>query len=424
MTYRKRVADELLERKLRGKGAVLIQGAKWCGKTTTAERHARSVIYMDDPRMKSAYMSMAELDIDRLLEGDTPHLIDEWQLAPQLWDAIRYEVDHRDSMGQFILTGSAVPADQSKIDHSGTGRFARLTMRPMSLWESGDSTGEVSLSDLFSGEYHLAGYSSHEIADIAFLICRGGWPDTVKMEPDIALDQAIDYVDGVAHSDISRVDGVQRSAEDTYRLLRSYARNQGSQATTGVIAADMGEGGDFSMSDRTIRSYLSALESIFVIEDSLSWNPNLRSKTAVRTSPTRYFVDPSIATASLGVGPGDLIADLRTMGLLFEALCVRDLRVYADLLDGKVYHYRDKNDLECDCVLHLRNGKFGLIEVKLGGDTQIGQGAESLTKLSEKIDTDKMPAPAFKMVLTGVGHSPYRLKDSDVIVVPIGCLKP
>lgn len=424
MEYRKRVADALLDRKLRGKGAVLIQGAKWCGKTTTAEQQASSVIYMDDPRMRSAYMHMAELDIDRLLEGDTPHLIDEWQLAPQLWDAIRYEVDHRGAMGQFILTGSAVPADQSKIDHSGTGRFARLTMRPMSLWESGDSTGEVSLSGLFGGSSSLAGFTSHTLEDIAFLICRGGWPNAIKMEPDIALDQSIDYVDGVAHSDISRADGVERSAEDTYRLLRSYARNQGTQASIGVITADMTQGAGLSISDKTVRSYLTALESIFVIEDSLSWNPNLRSKTAVRTSPTRYFVDPSIATAALGVGPGDLIADLRTMGMLFEALCVRDLRVYADLLDGKVYHYRDKNDLECDCVLHLRNGKYGLIEVKLGGETLIREGALSLTKLSEKIDTDRMPAPSFKMVLTGTGNYAYQLKDLDVIVVPIGCLKP
>lgn len=424
MEYRKRVADALLDRKLRGKGAVLIQGAKWCGKTTTAEQQASSVIYMDDPRMRNAYMHMAELDIDRLLEGDTPHLIDEWQLAPQLWDAIRYEVDHRGAMGQFILTGSAVPADQSKIDHSGTGRFARLTMRPMSLWESGDSTGEVSLSGLFGGSSSLAGFTSHTLEDIAFLICRGGWPNAIKMEPDIALDQSIDYVDGVAHSDISRADGVERSAEDTYRLLRSYARNQGTQASIGVITADMTQGAGLSISDKTVRSYLTALESIFVIEDSLSWNPNLRSKTAVRTSPTRYFVDPSIATAALGVGPGDLIADLRTMGMLFEALCVRDLRVYADLLDGKVYHYRDKNDLECDCVLHLRNGKYGLIEVKLGGETLIREGALSLTKLSEKIDTDRMPAPSFKMVLTGTGNYAYQLKDLDVIVVPIGCLKP
>lgn len=406
------------------RGRVLIQGAKWCGKTTTAEQQASSVIYMDDPRMRSAYMHMAELDIDRLLEGDTPHLIDEWQLAPQLWDAIRYEVDHRGSMGQFILTGSAVPADQSKIDQSGTGRFARLTMRPMSLWESGDSTGEVSLSDLFGGSSSLAGFTSHTLEDIAFLICRGGWPNAIKMDPDIALDQSIDYVDGVAHSDISRADGVERSAEDTYRLLRSYARNQGTQASIGVIAADRTQGAGLSISDKTVRSYLTALESIFVIEDSLSWSPNLRSKTAVRTSPTHYFVDPSIATAALGVGPGDLITDLRTMGMLFETLCVRDLRVYADLLDGKVYHYRDKNDLECDCVLHLRNGKYGLIEVKLGGETLIREGALSLTKLSEKIDTDRMPAPSFKMVLTGTGSYAYQLKDLDVIVVPLGCLKP
>lgn len=425
MEYKVRIADQLLERKLRGKGAVLIRGAKWCGKTTTAEQVAKSVIYMDDPKLKSTYLRLAEIGIEQLLEGETPHLIDEWQLAPQLWDAIRYEVDHREALGQFILTGSAVPADTSKIDHSGTGRFARLTMRPMSLWESGDSTGDVSLQALFEGEEQVRGFSDFELGDIAYLICRGGWPRAVDMDKDIALDQAKDYVDSVAENDLSRVDGVQRSSETTRRLLRSYARHQGSQATLGTITADITSGGSYEVSDRTISDYIDALRKIFLIEDAEAWNPNLRSKTAIRSSDTRYFVDPSIATGALGIGPGDLVKDPNTMGLLFETLCVRDLRVYAEALDGKVFHYRDKNDLECDAVLHLRNGSYGLIEIKLGGDRLIQEGAATLTKLAEKIDTNKMSTPSFKMILTAVGSYAYRLSDpDDVIVVPIGCLKP
>ena len=425
MEYKVRIADQLLERKLRGKGAVLIRGAKWCGKTTTAEQVARSVIYMDDPKLKSTYLRLAEIGIEQLLEGETPHLIDEWQLAPLLWDAIRYEVDHREALGQFILTGSAVPADTSKIDHSGRGRFARLTMRPMSLWESGDSTGDVSLQALFEGEEQVRGFSDFELGDIAYLICRGGWPRAVDMDKDIALDQAKDYVDSVAESDLSRVDGVQRSSETTRRLLRSYARHQGSQATLGTITADITSSGSYEVSDRTISDYIDALRKIFLIEDAEAWNPNLRSKTAIRSSDTRYFVDPSIATGALGIGPGDLVKDPNTMGLLFETLCVRDLRVYAEALDGKVFHYRDKNDLECDAVLHLRDSSYGLIEIKLGGDKLIQEGASTLTKLAEKIDTNKMSTPSFKMILTAVGSYAYRLSDpDDVIVVPIGCLKP
>lgn len=423
MEYKKRIADFLLQRKLKGKGAVLIQGAKWCGKTTTAEQMAKSVIYMDDPQHKSMYLQLAEVNMNSLLTGETPHLIDEWQLAPQIWDAVRYEVDHRDNLGQFILTGSAVPADKSKIDHSGTGRFSWLTMRPMSLWESGDSTGEVSLAELFGGQQIVTGHTKQELDDIAFLICRGGWPRTVTMDRDVALDQAKDYVDGVVESDISRVDGVQRNPETTRRLLRSYARHQGAQATIGTIKADMTWGGASDISDKTVTNYINALQQIFVVDDSAAWNPNLRSKTAVRTANTRYFVDPSIAAASLGFGPNDMINDLETMGLMFETLCIRDLRVYAEALDGMVYHYRDKNGLECDAVVHLRNGAYGLIEIKLGGESLISDGVKTLNKLAENIDTTKMKTPAFKMILTATGNYAYRVKNNDVFVVPIGCLK-
>lgn len=424
MEYKKRIADALLQRKLNGKGAVLIQGAKWCGKTTTAEQIAKSVIYMDDPQRKPMYLQLAEMNMSRLLMGDAPHLIDEWQLAPQIWDAVRYEVDHRDGLGQFILTGSAVPADKSKIDHSGTGRFSWLTMRPMSLWESGDSTGEISLSGLFEELARVDGCTKHELGDIAFLICRGGWPRVVTMKKEVALDQAKDYVDGVVESDISRVDGIKRNPETTRRLLRSYARNQGAQAAIGTIKADMSLGNSFDISEKTVAQYINALQQIFVVEDSAAWNPNLRSKTAIRTAKTRYFVDPSIAAAALGFGPTDLINDLETMGLMFETLCVRDLRVYAELLDGEVYHYRDKNNLECDAVVHLRNGSFGLIEIKLGGESLISDGVKTLNELARNIDTTKMKAPAFKMILTATGNYAYRLKNQDICVVPIGCLKP
>jgi len=424
MEYKSRIADALLQRKLRGKGAVLIQGAKWCGKTTTAEQMAKSAIYMNDPQRKSMYLQLVEINIKRLLDGDTPHLIDEWQLAPQIWDAVRYEVDHRNDLGQFILTGSAVPADKSKIDHSGTGRFSWLTMRPMSLWESGDSTGEVSLEKLFEGANMVDGYTKQELEDIAFLICRGGWPRAVTMDKDVALDQAKDYLDGVAESDISRVDGVQRNPETTRHLLRSYARNQGAQATVGTIKADMNMGDSYGISEKTVSQYINALQQIFVIEDAAAWNPNLRSKTAIRTTNTRYFVDPSIASAALGFGPKDLINDLETMGLMFETLCIRDLRIYAETLDGQVYHYRDKSNLECDAVVHLRNGSYGLIEIKLGGESLIADGVKTLNALAKNIDTTKMKEPAFKMILTATGNYAYRLKDEDIFVVPIGCLKP
>jgi len=282
----------------------------------------------------------------------------------------------------------------------------------------------VSLRKLFNDNTKIDGISKHSIEDIAFLICRGGWPRAIEMERDIALDQAKDYVDSIAESDISRVDDTQRNPETTRRLLRSYSRHLGTQATIGTIKEDMTAGGSYEISEKTVTQYINALKQIFVVEDSLAWNPNLRSRTAIRTTDTRYFVDPSIAAASLGFGPNDLLNDLDTMGLMFETMCVRDLRVYSELLDGKVYHYRDKNGLECDAVIHLRNGSYGLVEIKLGGESRIAEGIKSLQALSSKIDTSKMKEPAFKMVLTGVGNYAYKAKDSGILIVPIGCLKP
>ena len=419
--YRARIADDNLKRKLEGKGAVLIEGPKWCGKTTTAEQLAASVLYMDDPERKQQNITMSEIIPKRLLQGETPRLIDEWQLAPKLWDAIRFEVDHRGELGQFVLTGSAVPPDTKEITHSGTGRFTWLTMRPMSIYESGDSSGDVSLKDLFDG-VPVDGCSNLSFERLAFLVCRGGWPQAVDMRDEIALDQATDYLDAVIHSDINRVDNVQKNAEQVRRFMRSYARNQGSQTPNTVLAQDVAANDGAKIGDDTIGQYTSALRKIFVIEDMPAWNPNLRSKTAIRSSDTRYFVDPSIAVAALGIGPNDLINDLNTFGFLFETLCVRDLRVYADALNGSVYHYRDKDGQECDAVIHLRNGKYGLIEIKLGGDKLINEGVKSLKAMEAKIDTGRMNNPSFLMVLTGTGDYAYRRPDG-VYVVPIGALK-
>lgn len=420
--YRNRIADDILKRKLKGKGAVLIEGPKWCGKTTTAEQFASSILYMDDPQRKDQNIAMSELNPKRLLIGDSPRLIDEWQLAPKLWDAIRFEVDHRGELGQFILTGSAVPADTKEIAHSGTGRFTWLTMRTMSLYESGDSTGEVSLKELFDGALNVDGASNLNIERLAFLVCRGGWPQAIDMDDEIALDQAIDYFDAVVHEDVNRVDHVQRNPERVKRFMKSYARNQGSQVPNTVLARDAAGNGESIMNEETISSYINALNKIFVIEEMPAWNPNLRSKTAIRSSNTRYFVDPSISVAALGIGPNDLINDLETFGFMFETLCIRDLRVYTDALGGSVYHYRDKDGQEVDAVIHLRNGSYGLIEIKLGGDKLIEEGAKSLKTMESKIDTKKMNNPSFLMVLIGVGDYAYCRKDG-VFVVPIGCLK-
>ncbi len=380
------------------------------------------MLYMDAPKTRKANLLLSESDPEILFQGETPRLIDEWQLAPKLWDAARFEVSRRRLPGQLIFTGSAVPPDLTELTHSGTGRFAWLTMRPMSLWESGDSNGSVSLNSLFQGNMTPVVSRDISLKELAFLICRGGWPGSLSLTPKAALRQAANYVDSVANSDISRVDDVSRNAEFTRRLLRSYARHQGAQVSVNTIYDDLEKNRMGSMSEDTIASYIVALKKIFVIEDMPAWSPNLRSKTAIRTSDTRYFVDSSIAAAALGLGPEDLIGDLNTFGLLFETMVVRDLRVYADALDGQVYHYRDKNGLECDAVVHLRNGCFGLIEIKLGSDRLIESGAHTLKRLSDKIDTTRMKSASFLMVITGQGQYAYRREDG-VYVVPIGCFK-
>ena len=419
--YYQRVSDKVLLEHLESKGAVLIEGAKWCGKTTSAKHIAKSVIEMDRPDMTEQYQQMARINPSNLLEGKVPHLIDEWQIATNIWNAVRYEVDRRGEFGQFILTGSSVPAALDESMHTGTGRIVRMQMRPMSLFESKDSTGQVSLMDLFNKK-DISTVDNHSIDEIAFLICRGGWPAALNHSKKVALKQAFDYYDAVVNDDISRVDRVKRDSERTKRILKSYARNVATQASLETIRSDVISNDVETFDKEALYGYLNALKRIFVIEDSPAWNPNLRSKTAIRTSDTRYFVDPSIAVAALGLGPTDLVNNLALMGLIFENLCVRDLRIYADVLDGSVYHYRDKTGLECDAVIYLRNGSYGLVEVKLGGDQSINEGAESLLKLTSKIDTEKMKKPAFLMVLCGVAPFAYKREDG-VFVVPITCLK-
>lgn len=420
--YLPRIADKLLEERLDSKGAILIEGPKWCGKTTTAKQKAKSFISMDLPDMTKQYQQMAELSPSTLLEGETPRLIDEWQIAPNIWNAVRYEVDNRDEFGQFILTGSAVPNEFDDSMHTGIGRISRLLMRPMSLYESKDSSGEVSLRDLFEDK-NISAINETSLEKIAFLICRGGWPKAIGLDEKPSLFQAIDYYKSVVSTDISRVDSVKRDKEKAKRLLKSYARHVGSQSSLETIRQDMLVNQEDTFDQVTLYSYLDALRKMFVIEDSPAWNPNLRSKASIRTTDTRYFSDPSIATAALGIGPKDLLCDLKTMGFLFENLCVRDLKIYTDYLDGTVYHYRDKNGLECDAVIHLRNGSYGLVEIKLGGDKLIEEGVKTLKDLASKIDTENMSKPSFMAVLCAKAPFAYKRNDG-VCVIPITALRP
>lgn len=405
-------------------GAVLLEGPKWCGKTTTCERHAKSVLYMGDPETRDKNMQIAALDIGSLLTGRHPRLIDEWQDVPKFWDAIRYRVDHADGFGHYILTGSAVPPDASEISHSGTGRIVRLKMRPMSLWESCESSGVVSLAKLLAGEsVPVIACEDRRLLDIAYLVCRGGWPRAVEQQGEMALDRAEEYYDATVNVDVSKADHVPRDPERVMRLMRSYARLQGTQAKLTAICRDMIEHDAVSLDEDTVRSYVNALKKIFVIEDVSAWCPCLRSKAVVRTSDTRYFTDPSVVTAALGLGPGDLVRDPRSFGSFFETMAIRDLRCYAEASGGKVSHYLDANGLECDAVVHLRNGMFGLVEVKLGGEELIEKSVATLNALASIVDERRMKRPSFKMVLTAIGAFAYTRPDG-IVVCPISALRP
>ncbi len=417
-SYLSRLSDHELQMALQSSGAVLIEGAKWCGKTRTASKAAKSILYMQDPDNTVSYQAMADTKPSLLLKGETPRLIDEWQMAPVLWDAVRFEVDKRGDTGQFILTGSAVPVDNVTA-HTGTGRFSRMLMRPMSLFESHESNGSVSLGDLFDGNHAVEAISELTIEKVAFALCRGGWPASIRKNETTALRMSRDYVEAVINHDVSRVDEVEKNPERVRLLLRSLARNVATMASIQTIKNDI-EATDISISDKTISSYLNALRRIFVVEDLPAWLPSMRSKTAIRTSSKRHFVDPSIATAVLRTNPDGLLNDFKTLGFLFEALCTRDIRIYAQAIDGDVFHYRDKTGLESDLIVRLRDGRWAAIEVKLG-NKQIEEAARNLVVLKAKIDEDKMGQASFLMVLTG-GQYAYRRNDG-VLVVPIGCLK-
>lgn len=423
--YMPRVCDGILDLELQAAGAVLIEGPKWCGKSRTALEKAKSAVMMQDPAMASSYLKTAQAMPSLLLRGKTPHLVDEWQVAPVLWDAVRSEVDLRGGMGHFILTGSATPVAGNDDDslprrHSGTGRIARLRMRPMTLWESGDSTGEVSLRALFGGPGPVEGTSRATIPDLARFVCRGGWPESVGRPDKIALRIAANYVKAVVEEDIHRVDGVEKNPARVRALLRSLARNVSTLATTETLAADI-RANDSSASDKTVAAYLNALRRLYLLEETPAWMPTLRSKTALRSSPKRQFVDPSIATAVMGVGPEGVLKDFNTFGFLFESLCTRDLRVYAQALDGTVSHYRDKNGLEADLVVSLPDGRWGPVEVKLG-EGQIDEAAAHLRKLQSLVDPVRTGPPAFAMVITGTPFA-YR-RDDGIVVCPLACLKP
>lgn len=417
--YLARLCDTELQLALQSSGAVLIEGAKWCGKTSTASKAAASVVYLQDPDNTISYQAMADTKPSLLLKGQTPRLIDEWQIAPVLWDAVRFEVDQRTERGQFILTGSAVPPENVTA-HTGTGRISRLTMRPMSLYESMESGGQISLKALFAGSQEDIGAESKlTIEQIAHVICRGGWPASIHREGLPGIRMAMDYVEAIINQDVSRVDGIEKNPERVRLLLRSLARNLATTATYQTIKEDI-EATDVSISDKTISSYINALRRIFVVEDLPAWSPSLRSKSAIRTTEKRHFVDPSIATAVMRTNPEGVLMDFNYFSFLFESLCTRDIRIYAQANDGDVFHYRDKSGLEADLIVRLRDGRWAAIEVKLG-NKQIEEAASHLLALKSKIDEEKMGKASFLMILTG-GQYAYQRNDG-IWVVPIGCLK-
>ena len=422
--YYPRIADEQLKFKLQACGAVIIKGPKWCGKSTTAEQIAKSAVYLQDQETSEQNIALAKNAPSLFLKGKTPRLIDEWQIAPFIWDQVRFEVDHRNQNGQFILTGSATPLDDLKgqsYRHSGIGRITPLIMRPMALYESEDGIGSVSLNQLFENKKIQPSECSLNIEDYAYLTCRGGWPHCLGLSKKVALEQAYVFYDGLVHDDINRVFKNAKNPARIARLLRSYARGIASEMSISEIKRDMKNLEGMQIDESTIDSYINALRRLYVVEELESWNPNLRSKTAIRTSPTRHFVDPSIACAALGLGPGDLIADMNTYGLLFESMCIRDLRIFAEKINGTVFHYRDKKGREADAIVHLRDGRWAAVEVKLTSQESIEEGAKHLKSIADDIDKTKMKAPSFLMVITATNFA-YRREDG-VFVVPAGCLK-
>ena len=426
--YLKRIVDDELKLRLSAFGATLIVGPKWCGKTTTGEQKAKSILRMQDPDTREGFLSTARTKPSLLLKGEKPRLIDEWQVAPVLWDAVRTEVDKAGEDGLFILTGSTT-VDLKSIMHTGTGRISRMKMYPMSLYESGESTGSVSLKDLFEQPgMDIDGAESHlAVEELIFAACRGGWPSTVKKKSDrTKLIVAKDYLSNICESDISTVDGVQRTPELTYAILKTYGRNLSTLAKKTNMLKDV-KAYIESITIPTFDSYVNALERLFVIEDVEAWCPAIRSASAMRSGHKREFIDPSIAVAAMGVSPSELEMDLKTFGFIFECLCIRDLKVYSHALGGKVSYYRDRYDLEADAVLHLDNGKYALLEFKLGS-REIEEGAGHLLQLqslirqyNQKEQQSPLREPDFMAVITG-GNMAYQREDG-VYIIPIGCLK-
>ena len=420
--YYERLIEKRIERKLKSSGAVLVAGPKFCGKTTTCMLYQNSYIKLNTKQS----IAIARLNPKGVLIGEQPRLIDEWQKAPDIWNHIKDDLDFDYQFGKYILTGSSTPADKTDVHHSGAGRIAPLLMRPMTLWESKESNGKVSLANLFEGgtDYPLDMNAEFTLEDVAFLLCRGGWPIAVQAPRDIALEITKNYYAGLFIFEDSENERFRNKKPEVLRMiLRSYARNISTEAAVSTIISDIRQSNERSMDTKTYDDYMEALKDLYIIEDMEAWNPNIRSKTSIRSTPTRHFVDTSIACRSLGVNPLDLMNDLESFGLFFEDFAVRDLRVYADSLGGEVKHYRDNSGLECDAVVHLEDGRWGGIEIKLGGDDLINDGAESLKRLRDKIvQKSDEKAPSFLLVLTAVGGA-YKREDG-VYVAPINMLKP
>lgn len=420
--YMPRIADRLLSEALEDSGAVLIEGPKWCGKTRLGEQAAKSCLYLHDPDKGAEYLRLAEVKPSRLLEGESPRLIDEWQDAPMLWNAVRFMVDKRGGTGHFILTGSTVPRDEKPGEakrHSGTGRIARLKMLPMTLFESDESSGDVSLAALFDGAGDVDGRSRLDLDGIVHATCRGGWPEAVSTGGPRSLRRAKNYLDTLVEDDLQRMEDAPRNPLRARSVLRSLARNISTLASAKTIMDDM-RANDSAMTDKTLSDYLNALRRLFVVQDEPAWAPQLRSRAAVRSSAKRQFADPSIAVAAIGATPSRLLDDLNTFGFFFESLAIRDLRVYVSALGGEVLHYRDETGLECDAILQLDDGRWAAVEVKLGG-RQVDEAADNLRTLANKVDATKCGAPSFLLVLTGTEYA-YRRPDG-VFVCPLPALR-
>lgn len=420
--YYQRLIEEAIDRKLKSSGAVLVAGPKFCGKTTTCMLYQKSFVKLNTKQA----ISMARMDSKGVLVGEKPRLIDEWQKAPDIWNQVKDDLDFNYEFGKYILTGSSTPADKTEIHHSGAGRITPLLMRPMSLWESRESKGTVSLNDLFEGgkTYPWDMNTEFTLDDVAFLLCRGGWPVSVLAPREIALEVTKNYYSGLFVFEDSENERFRNKKPEVLRMiLRSFARNISTEAAVSTILADIRQSNERTMDVKTYDDYMEALKDLYIIEDMEAWNPNIRSKTSIRSTPTRHFVDTSIACRSLGVSPDDLKRDLNSFGLFFEDFAVRDLRIYAETLGGTVKHYRDNAGLECDAVVHLEDGRWAGIEIKLGGDDLINEGAASLKTLRNKIveKSDEL-APSFLLVLTAIGGA-YQREDG-VFVAPINLLRP